>query len=268
MIAKIFGRIGTAYAAKNDLLSAKKYYQKSLSEHRDATILAKLQATEKAIVESERQAYIDPAKSAIAREEGNVAFKGGDFAKAVKLYEESIKRDPSDAKGYNNRAAAYMKLMALAEALKDAEKAIEVDPTFGEFLLRLILRRQSFELGASVKAHIRKATILHTMREYSKALEALQAATSADTANAHAQEIQAQEFKAQQAMFSQRSGETEEQTLERAMKDPEVAVSAFLNFSASCSAKRRSSCSKSWPILLCNQFCSKHRAIQAHSKTT
>jgi len=137
MIAKILGRIGTAYAAKNDLQSAKKYYQKSLAEHRDAAILAKLQATEKAIVESERQAYIDPAKSAIAREDGNAAFKRGDFAGAVKLYEESIKRDPSDARGYNNRAAAYMKLMALAEALKDAEKAIEVDPTFGEFSFRL-----------------------------------------------------------------------------------------------------------------------------------
>ncbi|KAG1902930.1 chaperone [Suillus fuscotomentosus] len=204
IIAKIFGRIGTAYTAKNDLVSAKKYFQKSLSEHRDAAILAKLQATEKAIAEAERQAYIDPAKSATAREEGNAAFKGGDFAKAVKLYEESIKRDPSDARGYNNRAAAYMKLMALAEALKDADKAIEVDPTF-------------------VKAYIRKATILQTMRDYSKALEALQAASSADTANAHAQEIQTQENKIQQALFTQRSDETEEQTLERAMKDPEVA---------------------------------------------
>lgn len=204
IIAKIFGRIGTAYTAKNDLPSAKKYYQKSLSEHRDAAILAKLQATEKAIAEAEKQSYIDPAKSAVAREEGNAAFKSGDFAKAVKLYEESIKRDPSDAKGYNNRAAAYMKLMALAEALKDAEKAIEVDPAF-------------------VKAYIRKATILQTMREYSKALEALQSASSADTANAHSQEIQAQEFKIQQSLFSQRAGETEEQTLERAMKDPEVA---------------------------------------------
>ncbi|KAG1780400.1 chaperone [Suillus placidus] len=204
IIAKIFGRIGTAYTAKNDLASAKKYFQKSLSEHRDATILAKLQATEKAIAEADRQSYIDPAKSAVAREEGNAAFKSGDFAKAVKLYEESIKRDPSDAKGYNNRAAAYMKLMALAEALKDADKAIEVDPTF-------------------VKAYIRKATILQTMREYSKALEALQAASSVDTANAHAQEIQAQEFKIQQALFTQRADETEEQTLERAMKDPEVA---------------------------------------------
>ncbi|KAG9317145.1 putative STI1-Hsp90 cochaperone [Chiua virens] len=204
LLAKALGRIGSAYSQKGDVASAKKYFQKSLAEHRDAAILAKLQSTEKALAEAERQAYTDPAKSATAREEGNTAFKAGDFAGAVKLYTESIKRDPSDARGYNNRAAAYMKLMALAEALKDANEAIKVDPSF-------------------VKAYIRKASILHTMREYSKALEALQVASSADTANAHTNEIQAQEMKTQQELFSQRAGETEEQTLERAMKDPEVA---------------------------------------------
>lgn len=205
LLAKALGRVGSAYTQKGDLASAKKYFQKSLSEHRDASILSKLQATEKALVEADRQAYIDPAKSATAREEGNVAFKNGDFASAVKFYTESIKRDPADARGYNNRAAAYMKLMALADALKDANEAIKVDPAF-------------------IKAYIRKATILQTMREYSKALEALQAATSADTENAHMGEIQSQEMKIQQALFDQRAGETEEQTLERAMKDPEVAA--------------------------------------------
>ncbi|KAG8218324.1 activator of Hsp70 and Hsp90 chaperone [Butyriboletus roseoflavus] len=205
LLAKALGRIGSAYSQKGDLVSAKKYFQKSLAEHRDAAVLAKLQVTEKALADVERQAYIDPAKSAVAREEGNVAFKAGDFAGAVKFYAESIKRDPSDARGYNNRAAAYMKLLALAEALKDANESIKVDPSF-------------------VKAYIRKASILHAMREYSKALEALQAASTADTADAHTAEIQAQEMKIQQALFSQRAGETEEQTLERAMKDPEVAA--------------------------------------------
>ncbi|KAF8450887.1 activator of Hsp70 and Hsp90 chaperone [Boletus edulis BED1] len=204
LLAKAFGRVGAAYSQKGDFVSAKKYFQKSLAEHRDAGTLAKLQATEKAIAEAEHQAYVDPAKSATAREEGNAAFKAGQFADAVKLYTESIKRDPSDARGYNNRAAAYMKLLALAEALKDANEAIKVDPSF-------------------VKAHVRKASILHAMRDYSKALEALQVASSADTANAHTAEIQAQEMKTQQALFTQRAGETEEQTLERAMKDPEVA---------------------------------------------
>ncbi|KZS97739.1 hypothetical protein SISNIDRAFT_449295 [Sistotremastrum niveocremeum HHB9708] len=58
-------------------------------------------------------------------------LQAGDFVGAVKSYTESIKRDPSDARGYNNRAAAYTKLVALPEALKDAEEAIKIDPKFG-----------------------------------------------------------------------------------------------------------------------------------------
>ena len=58
-------------------------------------------------------------------------FKGGDFAGAVKSYTESILRDPSDPRGYNNRAAAYTKLVAFPEALKDANEAIKIDPKFG-----------------------------------------------------------------------------------------------------------------------------------------
>lgn len=131
LIAKAFGRVGSAYQKKNDLRSAIKYYQKSLSEHRTPDILNKLRDVEKQQAEEERKAYIDPEKSAAAREEGNAKFKAGDFAGAVKDYSESIKRDPSDARGYNNRAAAYMKLVAFPEALKDVNEAIKVDSKFG-----------------------------------------------------------------------------------------------------------------------------------------
>jgi stress-induced-phosphoprotein 1 len=62
-----------------------------------------------------------------------VLFKAGNFADAVKSYTESIKRDPVDPRGYNNRAAAYTKLVALPEALKDADEAIKMDPQFGLF---------------------------------------------------------------------------------------------------------------------------------------
>ena len=119
------------------MTSAIKYFNKSLTEHRTPDILNKLRETERNKAEAEKLAYIDPEKSAQAREEGNALFKKGDFAGAIKAYTESIKRDPNDPRGYNNRANGYTKLAALPEALKDAEAAIKVDPKFSELSLRL-----------------------------------------------------------------------------------------------------------------------------------
>ncbi|KAI0079741.1 hypothetical protein K474DRAFT_564439 [Panus rudis PR-1116 ss-1] len=166
LIAKALGRIGSAYSKKNDLDTAIKYFNKSLTEHRTPDILNKLREAERTRAEAARRAYIDPAKAEQAREEGNALFKKGDYAGAVKAYTEAIKRDPSDPRGYNNRANAYTKLVALPEALKDAEEAIKK----------------------------------------------------------HTREIQELALKCQQALFSQREGESEEETLQRAMRDPEVAV--------------------------------------------
>ncbi|KAF8211560.1 activator of Hsp70 and Hsp90 chaperone [Mycena galopus ATCC 62051] len=204
LVAKAYGRIGSAFQKKGDNASAIKYFQKSLTEHRTPDILNKLRDVERIKVEADKQSYIDPAKSATAREEGNVQFKAGDFATAVKSYTESIKRDPSDARGYNNRAAAYMKLAAFPEALKDVNEAIKTDP-------------------ALTKAYIRKSTILFAMRDYTQAIEAAQEAKDHDPEHKHTREIAEQEMKCQQALYSQRGTETQEETLERAMRDPEVA---------------------------------------------
>ena len=122
------------------MTSAIKNFNKSLTEHRTPDILNKLRETERTKAEAEKLAYIDPEKSAQAREEGNALFKKGDFAGAVKAYTESIKRNPNDPKGYNNRANAYTKLVALPEALKDAEAAIKVDPKFSEYATRAFRR--------------------------------------------------------------------------------------------------------------------------------
>jgi stress-induced-phosphoprotein 1 len=140
LIAKALGRVGSSYHKLGDLPQAIKYFEKSLTEHRTPDILNKLREVEKAKVEADKLAYIDPAKSEVAREEGNVAFKGGDFAGAVKAYTEAIKRDPKDPRGYNNRAAAYQKLVAFPEALKDANAAIEIDLTFGQLFFSSSLR--------------------------------------------------------------------------------------------------------------------------------
>ena len=210
LIAKALGRIGSAYSKKGDLETAIKYFQKSLTEHRTADILNKLREAERAQAEQARLAYLSPEKANEAREEGNALFKTGDFAGAVKAYTEAIKRDPQDPRGYNNRANAYTKLAALPEALKDAEEAIKVDPKF-------------------VKAYIRKGHVLFAMRDYTKAMETMQVATDIDGEKKHTKEINDLVFKCQQALYSERQGENEEETLQRAMRDPEVAVSTGIS---------------------------------------
>jgi len=116
-----------------------------------------------------------------------------------------IKRAPGDPRGYTNRAAALTKLMSFPEAVKDCDEAIKRDPGF-------------------MRAHIRKAQACFAMREYNKCLEACNAATEADTENKHTREIEDLTRKAMQTMYSAREGETEEQTMERIQKDPEIVA--------------------------------------------
>lgn len=207
LVAKAFGRVGSAYDKLDDLEKAIANYEKSLTEHRTPEILTKLRAAEKLQKERQRQAYIDPAKSEEERNRGNELYKKGDFVGSVQAYTESIKRNPSDPRGYTNRASAYTKLVALPEALKDCEEAIKLDDKF-------------------TKGYIRKSNVLFSMKEYTKALDAIQQASDIDREHhqgASAREIQQQMDKCMQAMYAERSGETDEQTLQRAMRDPEIA---------------------------------------------
>lgn len=70
------------------------------------------------------------------------------------------------------------------------------------------------------------------MREYTKALEAVQEATAHDVDHQHTKEIQQTEVKIQMALYSQRGEESQEETLARAMRDPEVAVSRLASLPA------------------------------------
>lgn len=59
------------------------------------------------------------------KKQGNAAFAAGDFEIASQRYSASIELLPENALFYSNRAAAYLKLGHLNEALQDAESAIE-----------------------------------------------------------------------------------------------------------------------------------------------
>ena len=114
------------------------------------------------------------------------------------------KRQPDDPRGYANRAAALIKLMTFPGAVADCDEAIRRDPKF-------------------IKAYLRKAQAYFAMKEYSKALDVLTEASDNDEGGANRREIDAQQTKALQAQFAGREGETEEATMERIQKDPEVS---------------------------------------------
>ena len=203
LIAKAFGRIGSCYEKKADLANAIEYYQRSLTEHRTPDILAKLRAAEKAKATADRDAYISPEAAETARELGNDKFKASDWPAAVDAYSEMIKRAPTDPCGYSNRAACFIKLLTFPSAVHDCDAALRLDPAF-------------------IRAHLRKAQALFAMREYSKCVDACNEASAHDAEGKHAREIAAQEQKALEAQFQRQEGETEEQTMERIQKDPEI----------------------------------------------
>ncbi|KAI4216537.1 MAG: hypothetical protein LQ351_001026 [Letrouitia transgressa] len=203
IIAKAFGRIGSAYEKLGDLPNAIVNYQKSLTEHRTPDILNKLRAAEKAQIKAEKDAYVNPEEADKARELGNQKFKEADWPGAVEAYTEMTKRAPEDPRGFSNRAAALIKLMTFPSAINDCDEAIKRDPKF-------------------IRAYLRKAQALFTMKEYNKCIDVCSEAMAHDEGGKNFREIEQQSQKALQAQFAGREGETEEQTMERIQRDPDI----------------------------------------------
>ena len=166
-------------------------------------MLAKLRAAEKAKIKQEKESYINPEEAEKARELGNAKFKEADWPAAVEAYTEMIKRAPSDPRGYSNRAACYIKLLAFPSAIDDCDQALKLDPKF-------------------IRAYLRKAQAYFVMKEYGKCVDVCAQAMEHDDGK-NAREIQQQESRALQAQYSAREGETEAQTMERVQRDPEVS---------------------------------------------
>ena len=82
----------------------------------------------------------------------------------MKEYEEAIKRNPSEPKFYNNKATCLLKLMDFSNALKTAEKCLEVDPTY-------------------TKALAKKGNAHFGLKEYHKAMECFQKGITAEPDN-------------------------------------------------------------------------------------
>ncbi|ESW30529.1 hypothetical protein PHAVU_002G160300 [Phaseolus vulgaris] len=83
------------------------------------------------------------------------AFFDDDFSLAVDFYSEAVQLDPNDAHLFADRAQAYIKLNAFTEAVSDANKAIQLNPSLS-------------------KAYLRKGTACMKLEEYHTAKVALQ----------------------------------------------------------------------------------------------
>lgn len=207
LIAKSFARIGNCYLKQDDLKKAIEYFEKSLTEHRTADTLNKLRAAEKELKQRESDAYIDKDKAEEARLQGKEYFTSGDWPNAVKSYAEMIKRDPNDARGYSNRAAALAKLMSFPDAIRDCDQAIKLDPKF-------------------IRAYIRKANAQLAMKDYKQCIDTLYSAKEVESKNSNnpttLREIEGLLQKALGLRFERLEGETYEQSVARFQQDPEV----------------------------------------------
>lgn len=68
---------------------------------------------------------------------GNEQYKRGNFAEALCLYDRAIAISPNNAACRSNRAAALMGLGRLAEAVRECEEAVRLDPAYGRAHQRL-----------------------------------------------------------------------------------------------------------------------------------
>ncbi|KAJ3651039.1 hypothetical protein Zmor_017102 [Zophobas morio] len=91
----------------------------------------------------------ETSESLRRKEEGNEAFKNGDWDSAVELYTEAIEVHHGEntdlAVFYKNRAAAYLKLEKYKEAIRDCDRSLEIVKNDPKALFRRCQALESLE---------------------------------------------------------------------------------------------------------------------------
>lgn len=134
-----------------DYAPAIRALQQSLAEHYSEETRAKLDEAESARKELEEQERLDQEAADHYREKGNEFFKQKKYEEAAAYYTEAMKKNPNDPRVFSNRAQCHIYLGALPEGLEDADKCIELNPTF-------------------LKGYVRKAKVQFLMNNYENAL--------------------------------------------------------------------------------------------------
>jgi len=206
MIAKALARIGTSYEKEQNMEASMIWFNKSLAEFRDKTIMDKVKKMKKKSEEAKRRAYFSEEKFLESKGLGNECFKNADFPGGVANYNDALKRKDDQDKAnhpdlaviYCNRAACYTKLMEFSLAVTDCDKAIKFNPDF-------------------IKGYLRKGTALEAMRKPTEAKKAFELALAKDSTSTEAQNGLQRVY---QKSFEERNDP--EKVRERVAKDPEV----------------------------------------------
>ncbi len=130
----------------------------------------------------------DKAKADVLKLEGNKAMTQRDFLGAIEKYSEAININPTNAVYFSNRAAAYSSARKHDLALKDAEKAIELDPKYAKAWSRLGLAKyvlgdakgsmEAYEQGLKIEGTNPSATMKKGYETAKKRVSELNNATS------------------------------------------------------------------------------------------
>lgn len=94
------------------------------------------------------------AHTAMLQEQARAAYKRGDYAKALELFDRAIGRSPS-LQLHDGRAACHEKMNNFSSAIKDAKKSIKIaleDPTgyvrAGRILVKMGRKKDALDIYA------------------------------------------------------------------------------------------------------------------------
>eukprot|EP01036_Dinobryon_divergens_P035329 gene35329-45751_t len=115
------------------------------------------------------------------KDQGNEAFQAGNTDLAIAYFSNAIDIDPDNHVYYSNRSAAYMKADSKSKALKDAEKCVELAPTWSKGYSRLGAAQQSLKRFDAAIDNFKKGIELDpNNKTLWAALKACEAAFAAD----------------------------------------------------------------------------------------